>query len=83
LEPTNRKHKKNLGTFPASPKSKPEACLIQSQSVGTFSEEIILKLEENVSNDTHPDMLYIWEKELFCPAKKWFEKHLYSYLRIP
>ncbi len=24
----------------------------------TFSEERILKHEENVSNDTHPDMLY-------------------------
>ncbi len=52
------KTQKNLGTLPAIHKSKPEACLIQSQSVGRFSEEIILKLEENVSNDTHPDMLY-------------------------
>jgi hypothetical protein len=40
------------------PQSKPRACPTQSQDVATFSEKIILKLEENVSNDTHPDMLY-------------------------
>jgi len=54
LEPQMKTQK--IGT--PIPPSKPKACLTQSQYLGTFSKEIILKLEENVSNDTHPDMLY-------------------------